>query len=181
MDILITRRLTLRPPLEVDAEAITLNLRNPNVSKMLSRVPQPYGEHEALSWIERTRAQDRACYFTIHRQTLLGAISIEESDGAFNLGYWLGEDHWGNGYASEAARAVISYGFREFECDVIQSGAYADNPASYRVLEKLGFEPTKAVQDFNKTRNCDVTCNKVELKRQNFERLFGPLETHQAA
>lgn len=181
MDILVTRRLTLRPPLEVDAEAITQALGNPNVSRMLSRVPQPYAKTDAREWIARAQKDQESCHFAIYGQALLGVISVEQKADTYNLGYWLAEPHWGKAYMSEAARAVLSYAFRTLGCQAIQSGAYEDNPASRRILEKLGFESNRTIQDFNVTRKCDVPCHKVDLPREKFERLFGPVETNVAA
>lgn len=181
MDILVTKRLTLRPPLEVDAEAIARELNNPNVSRMLSKVPAPYHEADAMEWLKRIQQKPDSCFFSIYRQTLLGVVSVDKRDDIYNLGYWLGEDHWGQGYMSEAARAVLSYAFRVLGCETIQSGAYEDNPASAQILDNLGFEATRTIVDFNATRNCDVACMKVELTRQRFEQMFGPIETNVAA
>ncbi len=82
---------------------------------------------------------------------------------------------------SEATRAVVSHAFRKFGFDTIMSGAYEDNPGSMRILEKLGFKSTKAISHFNKTRNCEVSCERVALTRATFEQLFGPLDNTQAA
>jgi RimJ/RimL family protein N-acetyltransferase len=56
------------------------------------------------------------------------------------LGYWLGVDHWGQGFATEAARAVIDFTFEEFDIEHLISGARVANPASRNVLEKCGFQ-----------------------------------------
>jgi len=61
------------------------------------------------------------------------------TDGA-ELGYWLGVPFWGRGYATEAVRAVIDYGFGALGYEVLHSGARVSNPASRRVLEKCGFQ-----------------------------------------
>ena len=56
------------------------------------------------------------------------------------LGYWFGTHYWGQGYATEAARAVIDHAFGALGCEELQSGARISNPASRRVLEKCGFQ-----------------------------------------
>jgi RimJ/RimL family protein N-acetyltransferase len=56
------------------------------------------------------------------------------------LGYWLGVDHWGQGFATEAARAAIDYAFDEFDIDHLISGARVANPSSRNILEKCGFQ-----------------------------------------
>ena len=182
MDILVTRRLTLRPPLEVDAEAITAALQDTNVTRMLSNVPNPYGIEDAMKWIKKVQNTTGEVRFCIYRQKLLGVISIRiDEDGRPNLGYWLERSSWGQGFMSEAARATVSHAFRKFGYDRIVSGAYEDNRASMTILEKLGFEPEGSIVDHNQTRDCDVTCNKMVLTRERFEQLFGSLESSAAA
>ncbi|MEE9313496.1 MAG: GNAT family N-acetyltransferase [Rhizobiaceae bacterium] len=181
MDILVTKRLTLRPPLDVDAEAITAALQNTNVTRMLSAAPQPYGISDAQSWINRWQdKQDKTC-FVIYSQKLMGVVSVEADNNTANLGYWLDEPHWSQGYMSEATRAVVSHVFRKHGYDEITSGAYEDNPGSQRVLEKLGFEQTEISPHFNKTRNCEVSCKQAKLTRSTFENLFGSLDETKAA
>ena len=182
MDILVTRRLTLRPPLDVDAEAITAGLQDANVSRMLSNVPNPYTVVEANKWIKKTQNAKGDLYLCIYRHKFLGVVTIRKNeDGVANLGYWLEQSAWGQGFMSEAARAAVSHAFRKFGYDRIVSGAYEDNRASMTILEKLGFEPDRAIVDHNPTRKCEVTCNKVVLTRERFESLFGSLDTSAAA
>ncbi len=183
MDILVTRRLTLRPPLEVDAEAITAAFQNSNITRNLTTVPSPYMLEDALDWIEKCRSDHNALHYCIYRQSLLGVASVSlNKDGEYDLGYWLDEPHWSNGYVTEAARAVLSQAFRKLGPDVIGSGAYDDNPGSLAVLDKLGFEDSGVVEKHtNPTRGEDVTCLKRSLSRERFERLFGPLDPAQAA
>ena len=182
MDILVTRRLTLRPPLDVDAEAITAALQDTNVTRMLTNVPNPYGIKDAVKWIKQAQNNSRDIHFCIYRQRLLGVVSIRETDsGPADLGYWLERSAWGQGFMTEAARATVSHAFRKFGYDKIVSGAYEDNRASMTILEKLGFEPEGAIIDHNPTRDCEVTCSRVVLTRERFEQMFGSLESSAAA
>jgi len=182
MDVLVTRRLTLRPPLEVDADAITAALQNPKVTRMLTSVPSPYTVADAQAWIKRIENEKHASYFSIYREKFLGVVSVRHNqNGEADLGYWLDEAAWGQGYMSEAARAVTSHAFRRFNLERMESGAYEDNRASQRVLEKLGFERTQDQPHYNQTRKCEVSCKRVELTRDRFEQIFGSLETNVAA
>ncbi len=182
MDILVTRRLTLRPPLDVDAEAITAALQDTNVTRMLTSVPNPYGISDAVEWIKKAQNNSNDLHFCIYRQKLLGVVSIRHSDsGLPDLGYWLERSAWGQGLMSEAARATVSHAFRKFGHDRITSGAYEDNRASTTILQKLGFQTEGAIVDHNATRNCDVTCNRMVLTREKFEQKFGSLDTSAAA
>ncbi len=182
MDILVTRRLTLRPPLDVDAEAITAALQDTNVTRMLPNVPSPYGIEDAVKWIKQAQNKSNNLHFCIYRQKLLGVVSIRQTgSGLPDLGYWLERSAWGQGFMSEAARATVSHAFREFGYDRIVSGAYEDNRASMTILEKLGFQAEGAIVDHNATRKCDVTCNRMVLTRDRFEQMFGALDTSAAA
>ena len=182
MDILVTKRLTLRPPLEVDAEAISNALQNPKISRMLTSVPSPYVPSDALEWINKCGSERDALHFCIYRQNLLGVVSVRpNAKGKIDLGYWLDEPVWGNGFMTEAARATLSYAFTKLGCNEIESGAYQDNPASLAVLEKLGFEPTGEATHSNVTRKCDVICKRSVLSKTRFEQMFGPLEGKEAA
>lgn len=183
MDILVTRRLTLRPPLEVDAEAIAVALQNPNITHMLTSVPSPYSVDDALSFINEANADENSVHMSIYHQRLLGIVSVSPKNGnSADLGYWLDQPAWSKGYATEAARAVLSHAFRKFGHSEIHSGAYEDNPASLAVLSKLGFEETGTTQQhFNGTRNCEAPCKRVLLTRERFEHMFGSLETNVAA
>ena len=66
MDILVTRRLTLRPPLDVDADAIATALQNKDVTRMLTNVPNPYGLDDAVNWIKRVDEDKHSAYFSIY-------------------------------------------------------------------------------------------------------------------
>ena len=66
-------------------------------------------------------------------------ISWSEKD-APELGYWLGVEHWGQGFGTEAARAIIDYFFEEFDAEHLYAGARVTNPSSRNVLEKCGFQ-----------------------------------------
>jgi len=182
MDILVTRRLTLRPPLDVDAEAIVTALQNPDVTRMLTKVLNPYGLQDASDWIRRVDENKTSCYFSIYRQKFLGVVSVQtSSDGEADLGYWLDRGAWGQGFMSEAARATVSHAFRKFGFESISSGAYEDNRASMAILQKLGFEPDGEAMHDNPTRNCQVKCHRMRLTRSHFENMFGSLETNVAA
>ncbi len=143
MDILVTKRLTLRPPLEVDIDDIAEFIGNKNVSRMLARVPYPYFRKDAEWWIEHVSRNIDAgldMAFTIHRERLIGAITVEGFDGVPKLGYWLAEPYWGKGFATEAAAAVLSHAFKTRDVERIASGVFTDNHGSLNVQKKLGFK-----------------------------------------
>lgn len=142
MDILITKRLTLRPILAPDAPDIAHWLANPNVARMLSRVPQPYTAADGEAYAALCRKQTDDLFFGIHRERLIGVVSIERRESAHELGYWLAEPHWGRGIMSEAARALVDHAFTTRDYETVASSAMVDNPASLRIQGKLGFVRT---------------------------------------
>ena len=105
------------------------------------RIPHPYGIADAQRFITGVNASSGETVFLIVRRddTVLGACGVAERPGdSPELGYWLAFAFWGNGYATEAARAVIDYAFDDLGYEMLHAGARASNPASRRVLEKCG-------------------------------------------
>ncbi|HEX4507902.1 MAG TPA: GNAT family N-acetyltransferase [Alphaproteobacteria bacterium] len=141
-----TDRLLLRSPIAGDAEPIAGLMENWNVASWLVRVPFPYRIEHAAAWIERS-IQERAAgvgwpYLIVRRNDnmLMGCmdISIETDARVGTLGYWLGEGFWGQGYATEAAKAVIGFAFDILKLSEVNASALPDNERSMRVLEKAG-------------------------------------------
>lgn len=184
MDILVTRRLTLRPPLDVDGDAVFKAFSNTNITRNLGTPPHPYLREHADEWIEKNRNGANGCVYTIHRERLIGSVGVHEASTKGELpvlGYWLDEPYWGKGYMTEAARAVVARAFRHYNTDTIRSYAHAGNAGSLKVMDNLGFERTGEGSAFNAVRNEDVPTVHTTLKRSTFEQMFGSLETNQAA
>ena len=140
-----TERLTLRRPVAADAAAIHRLAADRRIAEMTAAVPHPYDRSMAEAWIRSVPAgleAGRIALATVERASgeLVGVISIsvERERPIGTIGYWIGVPFWGRGYATEAARAVVEYGFRELGLAEIHGACLANNPASGRVLEKLG-------------------------------------------
>ncbi|MCC0016236.1 MAG: GNAT family N-acetyltransferase [Rhodobiaceae bacterium] len=143
---LATKRLVLRRPMPADANAITAQANNAEVSRWLARMPHPYNRAHADTWIATVNApQASECAFVITLAAtgeIVGACGcgqMEDFDLP-QLGYWIGQEHWGNGYATEAAHALIDHVFTASPCAVIGAGCRVANAASRRVIEKCGFQ-----------------------------------------
>jgi RimJ/RimL family protein N-acetyltransferase len=141
-----TERLILRPFTIEDAPAVQALAGDRAVADTTLNIPHPYPEGEASRWIS-THADDyharRGVVFAITRRAtgeLVGAIAlvIHLAHRRAEMGYWIGQAFWGRGYATEAARAVRDYGFNALPIDRIDAHHFARNPASGRVLEKIG-------------------------------------------
>ena len=174
MHVIVTRRLTLRPPLEVDAEPIADLLANPNVSRRLGPVPHPYTLEDALDFVRRRPSRDRLNYI-VHRAVLIGMMGASEREGAWHFGYWLGEPHWGLGYASEALPAFLRVLFERTGAGRLESYVFADNPASLAVQRKVGCEEVGRSRRPSLARGCDVDGIDTVLTREAFERRCGEL------
>jgi RimJ/RimL family protein N-acetyltransferase len=156
MHVLVTRRLTLRPPVLADAEEIALQLSNWNVARMLARIPYPYHPEDAEDWIRNLAKKPEDLVYTVHRERLIGIVSIESGDGEPRLGYWLGEPWRGRGFMTEAAGKLLQYAFATRGYRAVQSSAFIDNPASLRVQEKLGFVVTGTGEAWSRPRAARV-------------------------
>jgi len=135
-----TERLTLRPFCNADAGEFAYLAGDWVVASMTSDIPYPFSARQAANWLAPARGEVR---FAIERQgRLMGGVGFyRRSSGIAELGFWLGRHWWGQGYTTEAARAVLAQGIRKRRLPGFSSAHFIDNPASARVLLKLGFEP----------------------------------------
>lgn len=137
-----TKRLTLRPLLPADADRIAALGGEWDVASMTGRIPYPYSADAAQHWL--TGVAEGEVVFVIERAgELIGICGYtpREERGA-EMGYWLGKPYWGQGLATEAASALMSYGFSKGRVKQFTCCHFTDNPSSGRVLAKLGFRPT---------------------------------------
>lgn len=168
MHVLVTRRLTMRPPVLPDAEDIALHLSNPNVARMLAPVPLPYWSRDAEEWIANLANEPQGLVYTIHRERLIGVVSLEGGGPEPRLGYWLAEPWHGRGFMSEAARALLCHAFATRRIDAVSSSVFIDNPASLRVQEKLGFAVTGAGDTWCRARAATVATWTTRLTASAF-------------
>lgn len=143
--VLETKRLTLRAPTLADVKDIAAIVSDKRVSINLRRVPHPYSLEDAIRFVTTFANVGRRTSFLVERdRTPIGMASLDWANDSDvpELGYCFGVDHWGKGFATETARALIDYAFEEFAIDRIHSGARVLNPASRHVLEKCGFQWT---------------------------------------
>ena len=140
-----TQRLMLRPFRESDASDVQRHAGLREIADTTLNVPHPYGDGMAEAWIRthspRFAARELATFAIADRtDALIGAIGLrmEPAHRRAELGYWIALPFWNNGYASEAAQAVIDYGFTTLGLNRIQATHMVRNPASGRVMQKVG-------------------------------------------
>jgi ribosomal-protein-alanine N-acetyltransferase len=144
--VLETARLVLRPYAEADIPALIRLAGVREVAATTLRIPHPYTEQNAREYLAICQAESNSGPVTRFAITLRNTgefcggagLRLDPAHVHGELGYWLGVPFWGQGYATEAARAVIDYGFGDLGLHRIYASHFAGNDASGRILRKLG-------------------------------------------
>lgn len=146
--MITTDRLVLRLFHPSDAAIVATLCNNYNIYKNTLYLPYPYRLNDALSWIERHNENfmtDKNYEFAVtDKETgeLFGAIALSNNK-RFNQGelaYWIGEQYWGNGYATEAAQSILQFAFEEKKLHKVFARYFSSNPASGKVMDKIGMK-----------------------------------------
>jgi RimJ/RimL family protein N-acetyltransferase len=142
-----TTRLLLRPGWRQDAPALFEAIRDERIVRNLATAPWPYRPADAEAWLATERKLSEPSLLIFRRSgaapELVGAIGFgRRPTGETEFGYWIARRHWGHGYATEAGRAILATARHGLRLKRLDAGHFLDNPASGRVLEKLGFKPT---------------------------------------
>jgi [ribosomal protein S5]-alanine N-acetyltransferase len=143
-----TARLLLRPFILADAKDVQRLAGNRAIASTTASIPHPYDDGVAEQWIAaQQRRFEQGMWLDLAitldpEGTLVGALGLRfepEHDRA-ELGYWIGKLFWGRGYATEAARALLQYGFDTLGLHRIYARHFTRNPASGRVLQKISMK-----------------------------------------
>jgi len=139
-----TPRLLLRPGFPEDAPALAAAIADQAIACNLASVPWPYSMRDAEAYLASPRDPILPSLLIFERGSgapqLAGACGLgRRASGSVEIGYWIGRPFWGRGYATEACRALIDIA-RTLGLPNLEGSHFLDNPASARVLEKLGFE-----------------------------------------
>ena len=143
---LLTERLLLRSLILEDATDVQRLAGDRDIAATLTNMPHPYEDGMAEKWIHSCYEKfdkDEALNFAITLRAdkdLIGGIALrlEREHERAELGYWIGKPYWNRGYATEAAKAVVAYSFKVLKLNRIHAFHFTRNPASGRVLEKVG-------------------------------------------
>lgn len=141
-----TERLRLRPFTLADAKDVQRLAGNKAIADTTLNIPHPYEDGMAEAWISSHQpgfeAGDLAAFAITLKSSaeLIGAISlkIDSEMRVAEMGYWIGVPFWGAGYCTEAAKRIVEHGFNELDLRRIHAMHLQRNPASGRVLEKVG-------------------------------------------
>ncbi|GHD17986.1 GNAT family N-acetyltransferase [Tianweitania populi] len=140
--VLITERLVMRPPHADDVADLVKLANDRQLAAMLATMPHPYGEQHALAFINNwSQPRAGAGYALTLADTgaLIGCASLIQGRQGLTLGYWIGRPHQGQGFATEAAHALVDLAFRATEIDRLYASCRVVNTASRRVIQKCGF------------------------------------------
>jgi ribosomal-protein-alanine N-acetyltransferase len=137
-----TARLILRPYREADIPELVPLIGAREVAATTLRIPHPYTEENARAFLALTQEPGKIWLATTLRGDgrQIGGIGLRVDDQHQHaeLGYWIGVPYWGNGYATEGAREILRYGFEDLDLHRIFASHFKHNPASGRILVKLG-------------------------------------------
>ena len=137
-----TARLKLRPYSDDDIPELLRLIGTREVAATTLRIAHPYTEQDARNFLQLTQEPDKLWLAITLRNDggqIGGAgLRIDHQHQNAELGYWLGLTHWGQGYATEAARELIRYGFEDLGLHRIFASHFKHNSASGRILKKLG-------------------------------------------
>jgi ribosomal-protein-alanine N-acetyltransferase len=145
---LTTDRLRLRPFTLADAPVVQRLVGDRDIASTTLNIPHPYEDGTAEKWISThqekfERGEETTFAIALRKDGgLIGAMGlvINQKHESAELGYWIGKPYWGNGYGTEAAKAVLHYGFTVLGLNRIYATHMSRNPASGRVMEKIGMK-----------------------------------------
>ena len=161
-----TDNLVIKKPSEKHLNSLIKELNNWNISKWLIEVPYPYSIDDAKYWVKKTK-QDQYSLNIYLKNKLIGGMSLsnQRENSKWELGYWIGEEYWGNGYAIEACENLISYFFSNTNNSIIYASHMKDNIKSKKIIIKLGFKLVSSGKKFSISRNEMVEDLNYELRK----------------
>ncbi len=141
-----TSRLLLRPGWVEDAPALARAIADEAIVRNLSTAPWPFALRDAEAFLAAPRDPVLPAFLIFERTenepVLVGSCGLgRRPSGAVELGYWIAREHWDRGFATEASEALLDIA-RALGLTRLEASYFVDNPASGRVLEKLGFVTT---------------------------------------
>ena len=158
-----TERLVLKKPRHKDKPLIVSQIADWEVAKWLSAVPYPYTENDADEWI-RAFSRKELTFNTFENDSLVGGIELTPHEDNFHeLGYWLGRQHWGQGFATEAGKGLLHYATDGLNLRNFKSRYMKGNDDSANVLNKLSFKKTGEGEIYCLSRKETLPCINLVL------------------
>ncbi len=184
---IVTERLRLRPLTVADAPEVVRLVDDFEVARYTATIPYPYDMKMALDFIATPEAApdaasrfiddpEAALVLAIAKKDgdqFLGCVGLQKTPEAPELGYWIGREHWRQGYASEAASRLVRLAFENFAQPELIASAVTVNDASHRVLEKIGFTICGTGEIHSRAQNSHLPVIHRRLKRNDWLRAVG--------
>ncbi len=151
-----TERLVLKKLVDTDKERLVSLIGDFRVSKTLSNVPYPYTLDDADEWLKIVDNEEFNLNIFLN-DDLIGGIGLTPAeDDFYELGYWLGVEYWGQGYATESVMELLNYAKSNTSCEKFKANVFKENVASAKVLEKNGFKRVEDREVFSISRQENV-------------------------
>lgn len=158
-------RLTYRELQPDDARRIAQLAGDWDVARMTTRVPYPYLPQDARSWMDNI-PEHEVVWCILLDDEFIGAVGYTELDTkSAEIGYWIGRPWWGHGFATEAATTVVRHCHETVGYEVLTCCHFQDNPASARIISKLGFQPNGQCSAWSEARQENVATCTYERRR----------------
>ncbi len=177
LPVLETERLVLRPYSLADARRIQEMCGDEAVASTTLALPHPYPDGAAEQWIS-THAESFRQGSEVTLAVTLGpgglvvgsvALFLKPEHRRGELGYLIAKEHWNHGYCTEAARALVGFGFRVLDLNRIQATHFPRNPASGRVMQKLGMAREGLLREYVSSRGVFEDLVMYSILRPEFE------------
>ena len=166
-----TERLLIKTPEIDDKFELTQLINDKDVIKWLSEIPFPYTLSHAEEFIERSRErvlkQESYNFMIFQDKKMIGGIGLSEfNNKSCQVGYWLGKKYWGNGFATEALKSILDFGFDQLNLEKIYAAYKIGNEGSIRVLTKCGFEYSRKKYEYDSELNEELLLTEVILRKE---------------
>ena len=159
-----TERLVLKKLVQADKERLVSLIGDFRVSKTLSNVPYPYTLDDADEWLKIVDNEEFNLNIFLN-DDLIGGIGLTPAeDDFYELGYWLGVEYWGQGYATESVMELLDYAKSNTPCEKFKANVFKENVASAKVLEKNGFKRVEDREVFSISRQENVLSVNYEYR-----------------
>lgn len=174
---IITKRLRISQLEIQDIPEIIKYAGNKNVSDLTINIPFPYKNEDAAKWIENSNnifknAQGFTFKISLRGSNIfIGSISLNivpHAIGEAELGFWIAENYWNQGYATEATKAVIEFGFDNLNITKIYASHFSENVSSGKVLVKNNMSIESKFEIYFNKKEKFVTSIKYQILKEDF-------------
>ena len=163
IEIKTDRLILKKPKSKQDILSIVSQIGDWEVVKWLAMVPYPYTYNDCESYLKESNNNELALNIFLDNQ-LIGGVGLHlHNDNYYELGYWLGKDYWGKGYATESSKYLLEYALGKLDSPKIKSGYFIDSLPSGNVLKKLGFKEIGIEKRYSDSMKKEMDMMKVIL------------------